>query len=250
MSNLSGQSPPLGTHSSQSISISGRLFLADSSGALFWPARSTLIVADMALGLLPVDGGAGADQRVFSQAKQKLVQLAGIIDHYDADNVMVLDGSIRSDNAKTSLDQETLDILYIMQEDRDWLWINGPEGEEQHSSSAVSNSQTDWGGYILPQITIGGIHFRYQPRPLRSPHEIAAALKPAARVSTWGHIVRRPCFIGNNNRLLLPAFGTSSGGRNVLDQPFHQLFSNDGLKIWMLSDGPPNPVASRKLCLD
>ena len=67
------------------------------------------------------------------------------------------------------------------------------------------------------------------------------------KLSMHGYTLRRPCFVGNGRRLVLPAFGTYAGGLNVLDRPFEPLFGNDGMHVWMLGQEGLYPVATRLL---
>ena len=62
-----------------------------------------------------------------------------------------------------------------------------------------------------------------------------------------GTSLRRPCFVGNGLRLVVPAFGTYTGGLNILDAAFEPLFGDDGLSVWMLGQEGLYPVATRLL---
>ncbi len=64
----------------------------------------------------------------------------------------------------------------------------------------------------------------------------------------YGYSIRRPCFVGNGRRLVMPAFGAFAGGLNVLDDAFEPLFGNGGLAVWMLGQEGLYPVATRFLC--
>jgi hypothetical protein len=66
----------------------------------------------------------------------------------------------------------------------------------------------------------------------------------------YGHTLRRPCFISNGRRLVVPAFGAFTGGLNVLDEAFAPLFGNDGFSVWMLGHEGLYPVATRLLRSD
>ena len=95
---------------------------------------------------------------------------------------------------------------------------------------------------------MGGLQLRHEPSAVGSTsHEIAAHLHPAARLATHGTAIRRPCFVSNGRRLVLPAFGTYTGGLNVLDVAFEPLFGRDGLQVWMLGHDGAYPVAARRL---
>jgi metallophosphoesterase superfamily enzyme len=99
----------------------------------------------------------------------------------------------------------------------------------------------------MGDIEVEDITLRHMPRPGQMTHEIAGHLHPAARLSLHGYSIRRPCFVGNGRRLVLPAFGTYAGGLNILAEPFEPLFGNDGLRVWMLGQEGLYPVATRLL---
>ena len=61
------------------------------------------------------------------------------------------------------------------------------------------------------------------------------------------HRIRRPCFVGNGLRLVLPAFGAYTGGLNILDDAFEPLFGDDGVSVWMLGQEGLYPIAPRLL---
>jgi metallophosphoesterase superfamily enzyme len=72
-------------------------------------------------------------------------------------------------------------------------------------------------------------------------------MHPAAKLSMYGYTLRRPCFVGNGLRLVMPAFGTYAGGLNILEDPFEPLFGHDGMHVWMLGQEGLYPVATRLL---
>jgi hypothetical protein len=72
-------------------------------------------------------------------------------------------------------------------------------------------------------------------------------MHPAAKLCLHGYSIRRPCFVGNGTRLILPAFATYAGGLNILAEPFEPLFGNDGLRVWMLGQEGLYPMATRLL---
>jgi metallophosphoesterase superfamily enzyme len=109
---------------------------------------------------------------------------------------------------------------------------------------------TRLGGYCTGSITVEGITLRHEPSEGRATHEIAGHLHPAARISLHGYVLRRPCFVGNGLRLVMPAFGAYTGGLNVLDAAFQPMFGTDGVRVWMLGQEGLYPVASRLLLED
>jgi metallophosphoesterase superfamily enzyme len=91
------------------------------------------------------------------------------------------------------------------------------------------------------------VRLRHEPGPARITHEIAGHLHPAAKVTLNGLTLRKPCFIGNGLRLIMPAFGSYAGGLNVLDEAFGSMFSGDRTAVWLLGQEGLYPVATRLL---
>jgi uncharacterized protein len=58
---------------------------------------------------------------------------------------------------------------------------------------------------------------------------VAGHLHPAARVAAYGRGVRRPCFVTNGHRLVMPAFGAFTGGLDVRDAAVAGLFGTPPL---------------------
>jgi DNA ligase-associated metallophosphoesterase len=225
---------------SQPIAVCGKTFIADQSGALYWPSERTLIVADLHLEKASSYAGRGQMLPPYD-TRETLLNLAKAIDRYEAEAVIALGDNLHDGDAAGRISADDLDILRLMQEDRDWVWING-----NHDPDIAPLL----GGHAFDEILIEGIRFVHRPGPGRVTHEIAAHLHPAARLSMHGHTIRRPCFIGNGRRLVLPAFGALTGGLNVLDEAFLPLFGHDGFAVWMLGDEGLYPVATRQLCGD
>jgi uncharacterized protein len=225
---------------SQSVALCGKQLIADNSGALYWPGEATLLVADLHL----EKGSAHAERGSFLppyDTRQTLMRLAEVIDRYEPARVIALGDSVHDVSAARRMAVEDLQILRIMQEDREWIWLTG-----NHDPKIAPSL----GGRALGELSIGGIALRHQPSTGGVTHEIAGHMHPAARLSMYGYSIRRPCFVGNGRRLVMPAFGAFAGGLNVLDDAFEPLFGNGGLAVWMLGQEGLYPVATRFLCGD
>jgi uncharacterized protein len=221
----------------QTISVCGKIFRADMSGALYWTGEDALIVADLHL-----EKGSSYARRGQLlppyDTRETLRRLAEVIDRYDAGTIIALGDSLHDEEACQRIGLEELEILQIMQEDREWIWVTG-----NHDPKIGERL----GGSVVGDIEVEGIALRHAPRTGHITHEIAGHLHPAARLSLHGYTLRRPCFVGNGMRLVLPAFGTFTGGVNILDPAFEPLFGNDGLRVWMLGQEGLYPVATRLL---
>ncbi len=222
------------------ISICGTAFQAHVSGALYWPAEHALIVADLHL----EKASAYAERGVMLppyDSRDTLMRLAEVVDHYQARTVIALGDSFHDPAGADRLNPEDRETLTILQEGVEWIWIAGNHDPEISS---------DVGGTVRNHIRLGGVDLRHVPNPTSVTHEIAGHLHPAAKLALHGYTLRRPCFVGNGLRLVLPAFGSFTGGLNVLDDAFEPIFGNDGFAVWMMGQEGLYPVATRLLKSD
>jgi uncharacterized protein len=223
---------------SHALALCGKMLVADASGALYWPGERTLLVADLHL-----EKGSSAARRGRMlppyDTRETLQRLAATIDTYEPARIIALGDSLHDREAAQRIDAEDLAILRLIQEDRDWIWITGNHDPEIAPLL---------GGIVMEEMEVEGVALRHAPRAAASTtHEIAGHYHPAARLSLYGHSVRRPCFIGNGRRLVLPAFGAFTGGLNVLDEAFLPVFGHNGFNVMMLGQEGVYPVATRNL---
>ncbi len=221
----------------QSISIAGKAFVADMSGALYWPSEDALIVADLHLEKGSAFAARGQMLPPYD-TRETLAKLAAAIDRYDAATVIALGDSLHDVAASDRMDAQSRETLRIMQSDREWIWVTG------NHDPTIPHAL---GGHTLGELTVEGITLRHEPKPGRVTHEISGHMHPAARIYLNGYSIRRPCFVGNGLRLVVPAFGTYTGGLNILDEAFEPLFSTDGMSVWLLGQEGLYPIATRIL---
>ena len=225
---------------SHPLTLCGKPLIGDSSGAVFWPAEKTLLVADLHLEKGSAYAARGTMLPPYD-TRETLTRLAEVIDRYEPDRVIALGDSFHDTGAAERMSGTDLEILRLLQEDREWIWLTG--NHDAHIADA-------FGGRVCSELRIAGIKLRHQPAPGCVTHEIAGHMHPAARISMHGYVIRRPCFVANGRRLVMPAFGAFAGGLNVLDEAFHPLFGDGGMAVWMLGQEGLFPVATRLLSVD
>ena len=221
----------------QPIVVCGKVFRGDMSGALFWPAERALIVADLHLEKGSSFAAKGQMLPPYD-TRDTLERLAHAIDRYQAETVIALGDSFHDASGPERMHADDLALLRMMQDQCEWIWITG-----NHDPAETGHL----GGHVRQELTVEGLTFRHLPGPGHTTHEIAGHLHPAAKVSLNGLTLRRPCFVGNGLRLVLPAFGAYAGGLNVLDDAFASIVPADGLAIWLLGQEGLYPVAPRLL---
>ena len=224
----------------QEISLCGRRLVADMSGAIYWPSERALLVSDLHL----EKGSAFAKRGQMLppyDTRETLQRLAEVIDRFQAETVIALGDSVHDRGAIERISGEDLETLRIFQEHCEWIWITGNHDPEIPHAL---------GGYQTSHITVEEITLKHEPTMGAATHEISGHLHPSAKISRHGHSVRRPCFVGNGMRLVMPAFGAYTGGLNILDNAFAPLFGSQGMSVWMLGHEGLYPVATRLLIAD
>ena len=202
-------------HEPAILSLGGADFVLDPAGAFFWVQESLLIVSDLHL----EKGSSYAARGVFLppyDTAATLLRLAALIALYAPRRVLALGDSFHDTGANARLAHVDRASLHDLQAGREWIWIAG-----NHDPTIPP----DLGGDVLPELAIGAIIFRHEPRHGERGHEIAGHLHPAARVIGSGS--RRRCFVSDGTRCVMPAFGAFAGGLNWRDAAFAPLFPAD-----------------------
>lgn len=209
------------------LSVAGDHVTLDPAGALWIASCRTLVVADLHL----EKGSSYARRQVFLppyDTEATLQALGLLIARRDPARVICLGDSFHDGCASERLTPAALGLIHRIQHGREWIWITG-----NHDPQAPANL----GGESSAEIAIGGLRFRHEPLCAAGDGEVAGHLHPSARIRQRGRSVRRPAFVTDGRRLIMPAFGAFTGGLNVLDQAFEDLLDRGRQRTFMLGRG-------------
>ena len=218
------------------IVLAGVPLLADCAGALYWPEQGLLAVADLHLEKGSSFAARGQLLPPYDTATA-LLRLAALIARYAPRCVVALGDSFHDGGGPARLSDGDRDSLRSMQRGRDWIWITGNHDPEPAA---------DIGGQFEQQLTDGPLTFRHLPTGTAG--EISGHLHPVARVSHRGRAVSRRCFAADAMRMVMPAFGAYTGGLNVRDEAFANVFGTLAFTAHMLGDSRIYAFAARR-CL-
>ena len=196
---------------------------ADIAGALYWPEQGLLAVADLHL----EKGSSFAERGVLLppyDTAATLARLGALIARYTPRLVVALGDSFHDGRGPARLADIDRATLKAMQRGRDWIWIAG-----NHDPDPAENI----GGRFMPVLKVDALTFRHEPGG-QDTGEIAGHLHPVARVARRGKAVSRRCFASDGARLVMPAFGAYTGGLNVPDRAFANVFATLAFTVHML----------------
>lgn len=201
------------------VRVNGEACVLRCSGALWVPGQRTLIASDLHL----EKGSAFAVRGQMLppyDSPATLAKLEAEIEALDPAAVVLLGDSFHDARAVDRLSADDLARLMRLAAGRDWIWLEG-----NHDLVALSGALDTLLGRVVTTMTLGAVSLIHEPQLGDATGEVAGHLHPAARVAAYGRGVRRPCFVTDGRRLIMPAFGAFTGGLDVRDVAVAGLFA-------------------------
>jgi uncharacterized protein len=197
------------------FSFAGETFVAGPEGALYWPAQQALLVADLHLEKASWFARLGQFLPPYD-SQATLSALAREVERSGARRLYCLGDSFHDRFGCDRLPAAARDLLVAMTSAVDWVWIvgNHDPGFSDHC-----------GGRLADELEVAGIVLRHEavrddPKPEMSGH-----FHPKLRLNLHGRHVSRRCFVVSQTKLILPAFGSLTGG---LDATHPAILDNVG----------------------
>jgi DNA ligase-associated metallophosphoesterase len=191
------------------FTLAGEPLLALHSGALVLPGVRLLCVSDLHLGKSDRIARRSGTMLPPYETRATLDRLSDAIEQTDPRIVLCLGDSFDDLAAADSLAPEDRATLLRLQSGCEWIWIEG-----NHDPGPV-----DLGGAHLASYTAGRLTFRHIATP-GATGEVSGHYHPKLALPGTGW---RPCFLFDDDRLILPAFGAYTGGLPATDPALRAL---------------------------
>ena len=209
------------------LTVNGEPCVLRCSGALWLPTHKTLIASDLHLEKGSAFAARGQMLPPYD-SPATLARLEAEIEALDPRTVVLLGDSFHDSKAVSRMDGAQLTRLETLADGRDWIWLEGNHDLDA-LADALANPFKRLPGRVVETLALGGLFLIHEPQVDPAPGEVAGHLHPAARVAAYGRGVRRPCFVTDGRRLILPAFGAFTGGLDVRDPAIAGLFPSPPL---------------------
>ena len=197
------------------FSFCGETLSAMPSGALYWAAQDMLVVSDLHLGKSERIARRGGTLLPPYDSEETLARLADDIASAFPATVLCLGDSFDDLIAAEALSDAIRTRLTSLQAGRRWLWLEG-----NHDPGPV-----DLGGTHLNEVTEGPLKFRHIAEAGTEPGEVSGHYHPKARLRR----ASRPCFMMDDTRLILPAYGSYTGGLDWTTPVLRDLFAEKAI---------------------
>ena len=208
------------------LSFAGESFQASSSGALYWEAQRTLLVADLHLEKASWFARLGQLLPPYD-SHATLTALAQEVERTGSTRLYCLGDSFHDRFGCDRLPAESRALLESMTARLDWIWIVG-----NHDPGFADHC----GGAIVEEAEIGGILLRHEARAHEPRPEMSGHFHPKLRLSLNGRRISRRCFVASERKLILPAFGTLTGGLDVRHPEIVRAVSGEAVALVPVAD--------------
>lgn len=236
---MSTPAPPVSSpKASFGFTLADHSLCALPQRALWWEAQGLLCVSDLHLGKSERQLRRGGTSLPPYEGEETLSRLERLVDHYTPRSVICLGDSFDDNAAAMALPPEIKDRIAALVSHHDWIWVEG-----NHDPAP-----TEFGGQHLHELQLDGICFRHMADPDFEPGprigaEISGHFHPKASLRS----VSRPAFLLDQRRLILPAFGTYTGGLRSSDPALLALMAPSSLAILTGAQALPMPMPRKPL---
>jgi DNA ligase-associated metallophosphoesterase len=184
------------------FSFSSHKLMALPQGALFWPARQALLVADLHLEKASWFAKGGQLLPPYDSAAT-LADLSLIVAATAAEEVWCLGDSFHDREGCDRLSEDARAALIALTSTTRWTWIVG-----NHDAGFAGHC----GGAVVEEAQVDGLILRHEAEPAETRPELSGHFHPKLRITHRGRNVSRRCFVATETKLILPAFGALTGG--------------------------------------
>lgn len=209
------------------MAVANAMTLLRPSGAMWLDAARALVVADLHFEKGSFFAAKTGQMLPPYDTGDTLDRLEAEIDALAPAVVVCLGDSFHDAEGEARLSPHDARRIARLGAGRTLVWIAGNHDEEVPFSLA---------GEVADELAIGGLLLRHEPQPGAQDGEAAGHLHPCAKVSHRGVQVRRRCFVTDGTRIVLPAFGSFTGGLNVRDVAYAALFGSAPVAVALGKD--------------
>ena len=211
------------------IHVAGERLMLDPAGVLYWPARQTLVVADLHLEKGSAFAAAGRFLPPYD-TRETLERLALLLRRWRPARIIALGDSFHDREGCLRLPAADAEALRRMLAGLDMVWVLGNHDPEPPVGLP---------GIAADEVRDGRLVFRHQAVPSASRFatttsvEVSGHFHPKATMPTRCGGITRPCFVADSRRVILPAFGAYTGGLDARDPAIASLFPR-GARAFLL----------------
>jgi DNA ligase-associated metallophosphoesterase len=192
----------------KSIIFAKQQFTLDAGGILYWPQQETLIVSDLHLEKGSYFAARNQLIPIYDTA-HTLERLAQLVLQYQPRRVICLGDNFHDGKALARMQEDDLSQLNnLCSQVSEWVWVIGNH-EQKHGLSFLTEHMQFAADYALENI------YLTHEFAENLPFQIGGHFHPKISIKVKQNSISGKCFVVSRNKIILPAFGSYTGGMNV-----------------------------------
>lgn len=217
------------TERALAVDIRGERLLLHAHRAVIWPARATVLIADLHLGKSEFFRRSGLAAPEGSSA-QDLQRLGELIEEHSARRVVLLGDFVHAAFQQRGDHEDTFASWRDRYGSVQIVVIAG--NHDRRAAGRVLTSAVDWAG---AEVIEGPFVLRHHPARTMEGYTLCGHIHPV--VQLYGmrrERTRMPVFWRQEQCLVLPSFGEFTGGAEVEPGVNDRLYAVAGGEVWAL----------------
>jgi len=208
--------------SASALAVAGETLMLLPEKAVYWPARQMLIIADIHFGKaasfraqgIPVPRGT---------TTENLAGLDDLIERHGACHVMFLGDFLHARAAHASSTQQAMLAWRHTRPDLQLTLVRGNHDKHAGDPAAALGIEM-----VDEPHTVGPFAFCHHPDIDTEGYALAGHVHPAWVLATRYDALRLPCFVVGAQRMILPSFGSFTGGHVVTREAGDAIYVTSG----------------------
>jgi len=197
------------------FSLQGAALVALPSGALWAPEAALLVVSDLHFGKSERLARRGGVLLPPYETRATLARLDADLEATGARQVICLGDSFDDLASEAGMDEADRLWLLRLMAGREWTWVEGNHDPGPLTLPGAHRTEVALGGLVFRHICTGAVA------------EVSGHYHPKARLP--GRVA--PCFLIDKDRVILPAYGTYTGGLWCDAPALRALMAPDALAV-------------------
>ena len=199
----------------------GDTFVIADTAALWWPREEALIVADLHLEKGSWFAARGQMLPPYDSSAT-IKHLSDLAEKWQARAIYCLGDNFHDDDGPSRLSDTARMALVDLSSRLRIHWVIG-----NHDSDIIPPT----GEHVHQELLLHGLYLRHIAESFEGYPEISGHYHPKLQMQVQKRPISRPCFVMDERKLILPAFGAYTGGLNIYDEAIYSQFSNQMIAL-------------------
>ncbi len=210
----------------RSIIFNGEKLSLQADGTLYWPEKKLLVFSDLHLEKGSHFASYGQPLPLYD-TRDTLARMKKSLEICSPDSVLCLGDSLHDSKAFERMQKDDKACLEnLIQHTKTWYWIAGNHDAKGLVCQAAHEK-------ILSQLQFSAYVFSHEKTFSSQPH-IIGHYHPKLNLSIKGQFITGKCFVLTDNVLIMPAFGSYTGGLDVTSHAIESALSSSSATYYFL----------------